>query len=286
MALIKLHLIPNIVIVSFGVENAHGTPRFDRLCEKFINAHPTEGSPISKRLEVAGQQCHSKIWSMHPGCYEWWCTREICRESQILIFKYDVTSCQGFNVISEWYKILLHEFYWRERWLHATGSMRLIARPTKLPWPKSPETFTCFPRLPSEIQLLVLRECLVSPNPVLLPDPSFSGININVLQTCKFFYQEGRNIFWGQNTFTTSHSFIIIGDTALVSPNEPRRVTASEGRALANGDVQSRFIELSSIDDHDIFRDLVMDACEEQILRARLECTLSEKEVEPSTCDT
>ncbi|EGE83608.2 hypothetical protein BDDG_06552 [Blastomyces dermatitidis ATCC 18188] len=107
---------PQITIVSFGVENAHGTPRFDRLCEKFTNARPGEDRPIHKSLEVAGQHCSSKVWSIRPGCYEWWCTTEICREAQILIFKYDVTSCRGFNAISEWYNILLHEIYWWERW--------------------------------------------------------------------------------------------------------------------------------------------------------------------------
>ncbi|PGH06629.1 hypothetical protein GX51_02256 [Blastomyces parvus] len=272
-----------ITILAFEDEVDYGIYRLDALCKEFTGSYVGERVtgrvPVYKTLQIAGERWCLQLNAIQPGDFSWWPgTMQWCRRSQVFIFNYDVTSREGFDLVSKRYRTILKYLYWRDSEEHETKGARPIVRPTRFLWPKAPTTFTCFPNLPVEIKLLVLRQCLVCPNPVLLPDPSFSGINVNVLLTCKFFYLEGSRIFWEQNTFTSCQPFIIMGDTAMVSPSRPRVVAAEEGRDLANGPVKSKFVELSSLDDNDMFRELVMDACEQYVLRTVLEDSLMLKE--------
>ncbi|KAK2809403.1 hypothetical protein FQN50_003862 [Emmonsiellopsis sp. PD_5] len=107
--------------------------------------------------------------------------------------------------------------------------------------------FTCFPRLPQELQLAILRNCLTSPRPVVYHDPYSSGINLDVLWACKLFYDEGRKIFWEQNRFVSSKPIYLFADSSLVTADRPQVITSAEGQKLAD-DFGMRFIELSTRD--------------------------------------
>ncbi|ODH41726.1 hypothetical protein ACO22_01304 [Paracoccidioides brasiliensis] len=87
---------------------------------------------------------------------------------------------------------------------------------------KSLKQFTCFPRLPHELQLAVLRAALVSSDPVVLPTPHINGININILKP-----------------------FCIVAEIAFVTPAKPRAVTTEEGQELARR-LGCNFVELTS----------------------------------------
>ncbi|PGH04725.1 hypothetical protein AJ79_07004 [Helicocarpus griseus UAMH5409] len=192
----------------------------------------------------------------------------VWRDSNFHFFKYDVTSREGFNQISERYKTIFQYLYGKDPPReHDLKRQSRTALTTNSIWPKDPRTFTCFPHLPHELQLAILLECLTSTTPVSLPYAELSGININILLVCKLFYYEGIKIFWEQNIFTTTRSFNIIADTGFITPDRPRVVSVEEGEALANHFVADRFlpckyVEMSFREDYDVFHDVVMDACE------------------------
>ena len=93
-------------------------------------------------------------------------------------------------------------------------------------------------RLPMELQLQVLRDCLVTPQPALafeipkyshskssirIPSKDKYAINTSILQTCRMFNVEGTKLFYSQNTFILNpikkiprNSFII--NTSEVVP--------------------------------------------------------------------
>ncbi|KAK2791336.1 Ras GTPase [Emmonsiellopsis sp. PD_33] len=119
--------------------------------------------------------------------------------------------------------------------------------PIQPPEGKTGNTFTCFPRLPQELQLAILRSCLTSPRPVVYQDPYSSGINVDVLWVCKLFYNEGRKIFREQNIFVSSQPIYLVADSSLVTANRPQVITSAEGQNLAD-DLGMRFIELSTRD--------------------------------------
>ncbi|KKZ67751.1 hypothetical protein EMCG_06618 [[Emmonsia] crescens] len=110
---------------------------------------------------------------------------------------------------------------------------------------RTSQTFTCFPRLPQELQLAVLRAALTSPDPVALDTPHVSGINLNILKVCKLFHEEGTKIFWKENTFMTMKLIIVVADTSWVTPNKPRAVTTEEGQEFARR-LGCNYVELSS----------------------------------------
>ncbi|KAK2744108.1 hypothetical protein FQN55_006976 [Onygenales sp. PD_40] len=119
--------------------------------------------------------------------------------------------------------------------------------PIQPPEGKTGNTFTCFPRLPQELQLAILQSCLTSPRPVVYHDPYSSGINVAVLWVCKLFYNEGRKIFREQNIFVSSQPIYLVADSSLVTANRPQVITSAEGQNLAD-DLSMRFIELSTRD--------------------------------------
>ncbi|PGH34031.1 hypothetical protein GX50_03178 [[Emmonsia] crescens] len=110
---------------------------------------------------------------------------------------------------------------------------------------RASQKFTCFPRLPQELQLAVLRAALTSPDPVVLHTPHVSGINLNILKVCKLFHEEGTKIFWKENTFMTMKPITVVADTAWVTPNKPRAVTTEEGQEFARR-LGCNYVELSS----------------------------------------
>ncbi|OJD17624.1 hypothetical protein AJ78_02274 [Emergomyces pasteurianus Ep9510] len=114
-----------------------------------------------------------------------------------------------------------------------------------------PQTFTCFPRLPQELQLAVLREALTCPYPVALPMAHISGINLNILKACKLFYEEGSKFFWQENTFIPVKPMTVVADTARVTPVKPRAVTTEEGREFARR-LGCKYAELSSKDNEPV----------------------------------
>ncbi|KAL4809846.1 hypothetical protein BDV18DRAFT_129754 [Aspergillus unguis] len=125
--------------------------------------------------------------------------------------------------------------------------------------------FTCFPRLPTELQLAVLHSCLVSPYPIIDGKAYLNGINMNILQVNKFFRSEGTRIF-RTNRFLPRQSIYILADTSSASFNEDL-LSPSQGRALAERfGVQFRHISMDSSRDVDAF---FLDIVRECVLRVR-----------------
>jgi hypothetical protein len=95
-------------------------------------------------------------------------------------------------------------------------------------------TFTCFPRLPMELQLAILRACLTSANPVIEDAPHLAGINMAVLRVNKFFHEEGTKIYQTQNHFLPRRPIYIVGDISWVGiAGQSRVISEQEGRELA-----------------------------------------------------
>ena len=86
--------------------------------------------------------------------------------------------------------------------------------------------FKYFPRLPYDLQLAVLRACLVSPDPIIDQKPHLNGINTNLLLVNKFCYREGRRIYKTQNRFLPLPPICLVADT---STRGFRRVEGDSG---------------------------------------------------------
>ncbi|KAL3486293.1 hypothetical protein BJX62DRAFT_242148 [Aspergillus germanicus] len=114
---------------------------------------------------------------------------------------------------------------------------------TKESWPSR---FTCFPRLPMELQLAILRACLTSPTPVIEGKPYLAGINIAVLRVNKFFHEEGTKIYRTENQFIASRPMYLVADTTWVGiDGRSSAVPLKEGRELAQW-CGCTFLEASS----------------------------------------
>lgn len=74
--------------------------------------------------------------------------------------------------------------------------------------------FKYFPRLPYDLQLAVLRACLVSPDPIIGQKPHLSGINMNLLLVNKFCYREGGRIYKTQNRFLPLPPICLVADSS------------------------------------------------------------------------
>jgi hypothetical protein len=96
-------------------------------------------------------------------------------------------------------------------------------------------TFTCFPRLPVELQLAILHACLTSPSPVIEDAPHLAGINIAILRVNRFFHTEGTKIYQAQNHFLPRRPIYLVGDITWVGiQGQSRVVSVYEGRELAD----------------------------------------------------
>lgn len=83
-------------------------------------------------------------------------------------------------------------------------------------YPMVPQS-TLLPRLPQEIQLVVLRECLISKTPLLDLGVKPGGVHLTVineprgqddvcfgiLRTCKFYRGEGLKLLYAHNQLST-----------------------------------------------------------------------------------
>lgn len=91
----------------------------------------------------------------------------------------------------------------------------MLTRKASDPSTLTPRSAVSLPRLPLEVQLCILRECLISQHP-LLNFPSKVGevyytvkdeprgqddIGFGILSTCKLYHQEGRKILYANNDF-------------------------------------------------------------------------------------
>ncbi|KAL4863640.1 hypothetical protein BDV12DRAFT_177261 [Aspergillus spectabilis] len=114
----------------------------------------------------------------------------------------------------------------------------------KLSSKKQNDTFTCFPRLPAELQLAVLRVCVTSSRPIVDKKPHLSGNNMNVLQACRLFHDEGSKMFWNENIFVAHQPIYLVGDLTWATP-ETRVIPSAQGQALADR-FGCTFVESSS----------------------------------------
>ncbi|KAL2868938.1 uncharacterized protein BJX67DRAFT_348341 [Aspergillus lucknowensis] len=126
-------------------------------------------------------------------------------------------------------------------------------------------TFTCFPRLPAELQLAVLRACVTSSRPILDRKPANNDINMNILQVCRFFHDEGTKIFWAENRFESSRPVYLLADETWADRGR-KRIDAAEGRELAE-QFGCKFFEHSS-HSHEQVETVVMGMIREMIARA------------------
>jgi hypothetical protein len=96
-------------------------------------------------------------------------------------------------------------------------------------------TFTCFPQLPTELQLAVLRACLTSTSPVIEDAPHLVGINIAILRVNKFFHFEGTKIYQTQNHFLPRRPIYLVADITWVGiEGRVRVISVDEARELAD----------------------------------------------------
>ncbi|KGQ01035.1 hypothetical protein PAAG_12286 [Paracoccidioides lutzii Pb01] len=216
---------------------------------------PTTSGTYCKQTVVDGKVVLVDVLNLSLGI----CSRkdefgpvihQYAKSSDGFIFLYDVTSREGLSCILE-----IHEAFLRHTRSASTFDcclgppLPLYVQSTKrlyqLESSKTLKQFTCFPRLPHELQLAVLRAALVSSDPVVLPTPHINGININILKVCKLFHEEGTRIFWKENIFTFWKPFCIVAETAFVTPAKSRAVTTEEGQELAYR-LGCNFVELSS----------------------------------------
>lgn len=98
--------------------------------------------------------------------------------------------------------------------------------------------FKYFPRLPYDLQLAVLRACLVSPDPIIGQKPHLNGVNTNLLLVNKFCYEEGGRIYKTQNRFLPLPPICLVADTST------RRFGRVEGDS--GGDYVHKGIELAN----------------------------------------
>ncbi|KAL4782864.1 hypothetical protein BJX76DRAFT_274841 [Aspergillus varians] len=114
--------------------------------------------------------------------------------------------------------------------------------------------FTCFSRLPYELQIAVLRACLSSRYPILDRKPHLNGINTTVLLVNRFFHREGTRIFQTENRFLPRQPIYLAADAGgegLGRRADWNTVSAAEGRALADR-FGCAFFEVSSASDRDV----------------------------------
>ncbi|KAK2804526.1 hypothetical protein FQN50_006601 [Emmonsiellopsis sp. PD_5] len=128
------------------------------------------------------------------------------------------------------------------------GPLSSISEHKRQQQPRLQNTFTLFPRLPTELQIAVLRACVTSPHPIVYNNPGANGINMNVLQTCKLFHEEGTKIFHAENKFISHKPFYIVADTTWI-PTYPmtqqHRDAIEKGRELAK-QLGCKFMQSSS----------------------------------------
>jgi hypothetical protein len=96
-------------------------------------------------------------------------------------------------------------------------------------WRKSP---AASPRLPLQVQLAILRECLVSKTPIMDHRPHRQGISLQTLQVCRSWYHEGKKIFWSENMFAISNSVRVVAMLTKAAEN-PLHPTPVQGQQLA-----------------------------------------------------
>jgi len=71
-----------------------------------------------------------------------------------------------------------------------------------------PYRFTHFEKLAIELQLAVVEAALVSNQPVIDLKPV--GVSLDILQTCKWIYDQGSKIFFSKNVFHFSDLSILL----------------------------------------------------------------------------
>ncbi|THC94923.1 hypothetical protein EYZ11_005606 [Aspergillus tanneri] len=195
----------------------------------------------------------------------------LCQQTHGFVLLYDVTSRKEFRSVSIAIDLLMENTYKKNisennapssivaaSGPSAGGTSRSALRKLKAricgrEGPSSmhhteqqiPDKFTCFPRLPAELQLAILRVCATSSYPIVDNKPHLSGINMNFLQVCKFFHEEGTRIFWAENTFVSSKLIYVVADMTYVTPDNQRVITLAEGQALAD-QYGCKFFESSS----------------------------------------
>ncbi|EGC45874.1 conserved hypothetical protein [Histoplasma capsulatum var. duboisii H88] len=191
---------------------------------------------------------------------------QIFQDSDAIILAFDVTAREELDLIMQNHAIFL-EFMRRESTprtcsipvgLIDKDASEEICQKTSL---QTPLTFTCFPRLPPELQLAILRAALRCPDPVPLPMAHIRGINLNILKVCKFFHEEGSKIFWKENTFMPLKPMTVVADLARVTITQPRAVTTAEGHEFARR-LGCKYTELSS-KDHEPVMEVVKDLIRE-----------------------
>ncbi|OJI99712.1 hypothetical protein ASPVEDRAFT_81307 [Aspergillus versicolor CBS 583.65] len=109
----------------------------------------------------------------------------------------------------------------------SSGSGRLWKRSSK---------FKYFPRLPYDLQLAVLRACLVSPEAIIDQKPHLNGINVNLLLVNKFCYREGGKIYRSENRFLPLPPICLVADSStgiLGSGGDSGDHLVDKGRQLA-----------------------------------------------------
>lgn len=75
--------------------------------------------------------------------------------------------------------------------------------------------FKYFPRLPYDLQLAVLRACLVSTEAVIDQKAYLNGINMNLLLVNKFCYEEGGKIYRSENRFLPLPPICLVADASM-----------------------------------------------------------------------
>ncbi|KAK2803830.1 hypothetical protein FQN50_006837 [Emmonsiellopsis sp. PD_5] len=263
----------------------------EALCGQFSgldlheNSDPHE-TQLSKRVKINGRD---RLVDFFPASYTSPAAMltQACRNCQGIVLAYDVTSRREFDRIVHDYHYIVD--FWKDSIIpepvaRTTMVPILLSSPSQSNLAVSKDnhtgTFTPFARLPQELKLLILRQCLVSPHPVSALDPQLSGINMNILFTCKLFYTEGLRMFREQNTFTPyGQRIAIVGNTAWLTPTSrtkttttttfptrPRSVDGEEGEGLADR-LGCSFVELSSRTDHEKVNKLFMDLAVEYLVR-------------------
>ncbi|KAK2798692.1 hypothetical protein FQN51_007554 [Onygenales sp. PD_10] len=266
-----------------------GNPyKAEALCGAFsgLNLHE-RGDPheaqLSKRVKINRRD---RLVDFFPASYASPAAMltQVISDCQGIILVYDVTSRSEFDGILHDYRYIVD--IWKQNILPEQEAHKI-----KVPMivsslsqsslvSKNNHTFTPFSRLPQELKLLILRKCLVSPYPVAALDPQLSGINVNILFSCKLFCTEGLKMFREQNTFTTyGQRIAIVANTAWLTtatsktntntntiPTRPRAVTEAEGQALADR-LGCNFVELSSRTEHEKVQEVFMDLAVEYVVR-------------------
>lgn len=193
------------------------------------------------------------------------------RDAHAFILLYDVTSRYSFDLVLSFYMDILGKRHEPQPRVscnspgivarsielsqlsagHTKGLMslsqklRVRLRIPKHPSDQSAEAFTCFPRLPTELQLSILRMCLTSPDPIIDRKPHHNNINMDILLVCKMFYNKGIKFYREANTFRPSMPVWIVADITNPSSRK-QQVTSEDGKALADR-LGCTFVESSSM---------------------------------------